>query len=368
MNQFFLYNIKLLNFDWYAIYKTSYIYCVMTSEDVGCFSLTEKIDVNYLNKKCAFWKVYTEVYNHTWRDSIWCFGEQLKMEQNDNLGESNENFPILYSRRQRQFKTHRGTLQHMWFCKENHAIDEGEGTGTIIGTQPDNEMKYREEIENAFNELVHWKRNLFDLPKGAPGKAFINELTFKINEWCSKSPNWDICLKALMVMPSLILQRTSNKCKMSKIKSHIERRLNHWKNKDVEGLLNETRTIQKRLSHRQKPQSTEEKARIFAKLVLEGKVNAAIRVLNDDTSSGVLPLLDDVKKTIRQKHPDAKTSNDTMILHGPFNHVNETRFNGINDDLVRKCVIRTKGSHGPSGLDACVIQPLGMYQMISVTL
>ena len=66
--------------------------------------------------------------------------------------------------------TYRGTLQHMQFCKENHAIDEGEGTGTIIGTEPNNKMKYREEIENAFNELVHWKRNLFDLPKGAPEK------------------------------------------------------------------------------------------------------------------------------------------------------------------------------------------------------
>ena len=32
-------------------------------------------------------------------------------------------------------------------------------------------MKYREEIENAYNELVHWKRNIFDLPKGAPGKT-----------------------------------------------------------------------------------------------------------------------------------------------------------------------------------------------------
>ena len=121
----------------------------------------------------------------------------------------------------------------MRFCKENHAIDEGEGTGTIIGTEPDNKMKYREERENTFNESVHWKRNLFDLPKGAPGKAFINELTKKINEWCSKSSNRDICVKALMVMPSLILQRTSNKCKMSEIKSHVERRLNHWKNKDV---------------------------------------------------------------------------------------------------------------------------------------
>ena len=69
------------------------------------------------------------------------------MEQNDSLGESNENFPFLYSRCQRKFKTYRGTLQHMQFCKENHAIDEGEGTGTIIGTEPDNKMKYREERE-----------------------------------------------------------------------------------------------------------------------------------------------------------------------------------------------------------------------------
>ena len=57
-------------------------------------------------------------------------------------------------------------------------------------------------------------------------------------------------------------------------------------------------------------------------------------------------------KTLRQKYPDAKPSNDTMMLHGAFNHVNETLFNGLNVDLVRKCAIRTKGLHGPSGLDA----------------
>ena len=66
---------------------------------------------------------------------------------------------------------HHGTLQHMRFCKENHTIDQGEATGTITGTEPENEMKYREEIENAYNELVNWKINIFDLPKGAPGKA-----------------------------------------------------------------------------------------------------------------------------------------------------------------------------------------------------
>ena len=138
---------------------------------------------------------------------------------------------------------------------------------------------------------------------------------------------------------------------MSEIKFHVERRLNHWKKKGVDCLLNETRTIQKRLPQQQKPQSTEEKAKIFDKLVLEGKVNAAFRLLDDDTSNGVLPLSADVIRTLRQKHPDAKPSIDTMMLHGPFNHVNEIIFDGINADLVRKCAIRTKGSHGPSGLD-----------------
>ena len=106
-----------------------------------------KNGANYLNKKFAFWKVYTKVYNQTWRNSIWCFGEQLKMEQNENSGESSENF---HSRAHdvNESLRHCGTLQHMRFCKENHAIDHGEVTGSIIGTEPDNEMKYWEEIEN----------------------------------------------------------------------------------------------------------------------------------------------------------------------------------------------------------------------------
>ena len=81
-------------------------------------------------------------------------------------------------------------------------------------------------------------------------------------------------------------------------------------------------------------------------------MNAAIRLLDDDTSSGVLPRAADVIRTLRQKHPDAKPSNDTVVLHGPFSHVNEKIFDGINADLVRKHWIRTKASHRPSGLDA----------------
>ena len=56
------------------------------------------------------------------------------MEQNKNLGESSENFAFPCSPCQRKFKTYCGTLQHMRFCKENNATDQGEGTGTIINT------------------------------------------------------------------------------------------------------------------------------------------------------------------------------------------------------------------------------------------
>ena len=72
-------------------------------------------------------------------------------------------------------------------------------------------------------------------------------MTKLINEWNTKSPNHDTSLTALMVMPALLLQRTSPKCKTSDVKKHLERRLEMWKNRNIDELLNESLTIQDRL-------------------------------------------------------------------------------------------------------------------------
>ena len=56
-------------------------------------------------------------------------------------------------------------------------------------------------------------------------------------------------------------------------------------------------------------------------------------------------------RTLRQKHPDAKPSNDTLMLYGSFNLASKIIFDRVNADLVNKSAIRTRGSHGPSGLD-----------------
>lgn len=46
------------------------------------------------------------------------------------------------------------TYNNMRFCKENHAVDQGEKIRMIISTEPDSEMKYGKDIDNAYNELV----------------------------------------------------------------------------------------------------------------------------------------------------------------------------------------------------------------------
>ena len=56
------------------------------------------------------------------------------------------------------------------------------------------------------------------------------------------------CMKALTIMPHLILQTTNIKTKAAEIKNHIERRLNIWKQGKINELHHEGKAIQSRLT------------------------------------------------------------------------------------------------------------------------
>ena len=212
---------------------------------------------------------------------------------------------------------------------------------------------YRQDICRAYDSLVNWRRNLFELPKGNVGKSFINELTKLMLKWTSKSSEQDFSMKALMVMPALVLQRTSQKCKNSEIKQHVERRIQKLISRDIQSVLHEASTLQSRLPKiNYKQMSTDELAKRFSKLMLEGKVNPAIRLLNSDVSGGVLPLTDEILNDLKLKHPEASPTNDTTTLQGPLVKPCDVIYDEINAELIRSCAARTKGSHGPSGLDA----------------
>ena len=49
-------------------------------------------------------------------------------------------------------------------------------------------------------------------------------------------------------------------------------------------------------------------------------------------------------EALLQNHTNAEPSNDTMMLHGSFSHINNVIFDGVNANLERECAIRTKSS------------------------
>ena len=102
-------------------------------------------------------------------------------------------------------------------------------------------------LNAAYDEVVHWKPNLFRVPYGKAGKSFVSELARLYKAFASVSAMECIAMKATVVLPILMLQKPSSR---SNIKEHIiclERRLTKWFNGDLEDLLLEGRTIQVRI-------------------------------------------------------------------------------------------------------------------------
>ena len=82
-------------------------------------------------------------------------------------------------------------------------------------------------------------------------------------------------MKAAMVMPALLLQKPHPRSKAKEHVLHLERRLLLWESGKLEELMDEGRTIQRQLN-RNPPRKQEDTARVFAKLMMEGKVRAAL--------------------------------------------------------------------------------------------
>ena len=92
---------------------------------------------------------------------------------------------------------------------------------------------------------------------------------------------------------------------------------------------------------------------MFAKLVLEGQINAAVRFVSESSSGGVLPLTDDAMVQLKEKHPNPQLPKLGSLLFGPIDDaIPETLYSEINGDMVRQAALRTEGAGGPSGIDA----------------
>ena len=206
-------------------------------------------------------------------------------------------------------------------------------------------------ITTAYNEIISWRKNVFLVPYGKIGRDFIDQLAMLINQWNNKSEKQHIALKAVFVLLAVGLQKPGQKSKAKDHKECLIKRLALWKDGEIDKLLREGRMIQTRIGKGKKSEP-QNRAKIFAKLVMEGQINSAMRFLSDDVCRGVLPLTDDVMLQLRQKHPEAQEAKIGTLLHGPLQETPESLYIGINGEMIREAALKTKGSGGPSGIDA----------------
>ena len=222
-------------------------------------------------------------------------------------------------------------------------------------------------LHTAYESVVAWRRNLFNIPLGSAGSQFVDELTRLVEGFNNATSLRPIAWKAVTVACHLLLQRPHDSKIMSNFSDHLRRRLEWWKAGRVGDLLEEGECIQIRLAvpAGKAGKSTDGSERTksdikFSNLVFSGKIQSAIRYLTSDTAGGVMHMSEvvdrdsgsTVEDVLRQKHPPASEPPESALLTGDTVPINNIVFQKITPELIRRIARQMQGSSGPSGLDA----------------
>ena len=90
----------------------------------------------------------------------------------------------------------------------------------------------------------------------------------------------------------------------------------------------------------------------YAKLVFQGKLSAAIKLLDSESSTGLLNITPEVLERLKEKHPEAADIAHTSLFYGPTDYIPPGFFDLIDEKTIFDATTKTKGSAGPSGIDA----------------
>ena len=218
------------------------------------------------------------------------------------------------------------------------------------------------QINNA-NEVVHWRHNIFQVPSGKQGTAFVTELACLYQTYADASTLECIALKVSTVFQCLMLQKPC----MQKA-NNLEQQLLLWKSGNITALLHEGRCIQ---GHIPSPVSTkqdmEKNARVFSRLMFKSKVIAALHYTSGDVKGGVLSLDDlipineaniqpshqSTRSILMEKHPVGRSARPDILLSPESDSTHDlVLFEQITGEAIKQAVFRTRGAAGPSGVDA----------------
>ena len=84
----------------------------------------------------------------------------------------------------------------------------------------------------------------------------------------------------------------------------------------------------------------------------KGKTTAAVKLLSSNMQGGVLPLNEETKKLLLEKHPEPSPISHEALVESIAEEIHPVVFDEIDGESIRKAMMATKGGAGTSGLDA----------------
>ena len=91
-----------------------------------------------------------------------------------------------------------------------------------------------------------------------------------------------------------------------------------------------------------KPRKVEDISKAFSKLVLQGKLTAAMKLLDNESSSGLLDLSPDVLQGLQDKHPQAADIAEESLLHGLIDYIPPNVYDLIDEESIYNSASKTK--------------------------
>ena len=230
-------------------------------------------------------------------------------------------------------------------CVENKKSSEAKW-GKWKGTE------LEEKVGKIYMETTRWRRNIFWLPSGRSGEAFIEELVSLLSHFNTGSALQPVALTMLCIIFHLVLQKPSLNSTTKDHVRHLGRRMEMWRDGKLDELLEEGRAIQKRFSRKKKVSSGRNKVKSFTLHMESGRISAALRYLGNKATS-LLKATPGVLKSLREKHPKAQKATAQSLIPGEFPpKPPDVIFDDIDASAIFKAAKNTHGAAGPSGGDA----------------
>ncbi len=209
--------------------------------------------------------------------------------------------------------------------------------------------------------IVQLSGKHYSLPGGPVGRKYVNQLSKELSYFTAGTYSSE----RFLVYSSVVLQRHRSIRKGSDIRRILERRLGMWSAEDYDTLIQEAVRCDKSLVNRNKfSDSRSHITSIFTKLMLLGKVKAAVRWISEQATEKVLrhdDLIDEMSSggdisrvpvidILHRKHPEPSIPPQSILIEcDPLPVFENVEITG---NIIQRVASMIQGSAGPGGCDS----------------